>query len=57
MGAQDRAGCCGTMQLAEYARDQKRLDADLERLSEEGETIPEVELLAEEVVELKQAFK
>jgi len=56
-GAQDRAGCCGTMQLGEYARDQKRLDADLERLSEEGEMIPEAELLAEEVVELKQAFK
>src|SRR5207253_3959017 len=49
MGAQDRAGCCGTMQLGEYARDQKRLDADLERLSEEGEIIPEAELLAEEV--------
>jgi len=57
MGAQDRAGCCGTMQLVEYARDQKKLDADLERLSEEGAMIPEVELLAEEVVDLKQAFK
>ena len=57
LGAQDRAGCCGTMQLVEYARDQKKLDADLEQLSEEGATIPEAELLADEVVELKTVFK
>jgi len=57
MGAQDRSGCCGTMQLPEYARDQKRLDADLQKLSEEGVTIPEVALLAEEIVELKKVFK
>ena len=57
MGAQDRADCCGTMQLPEYARDQKRLDADLQKLSEEGVTIPEGALLADEVAELKRAFK
>ncbi len=57
VGGQDRSGCCGTMQLPEYARDQKTLDADLQKLSEEGATIPDVELLADEVVELQRAFK
>jgi hypothetical protein len=54
---QDRTGCCGTMQLPEYAREQRKLDGDLHRLCQEGQTIPEIELLADELVGLKQAFE
>jgi hypothetical protein len=57
VGGQDRSGCCGTMQLPEYARSQKALDADLQKLSEEAVTIPETSLLAEDVAKLEKAFK
>ena len=57
VGSQDRSGCCGTMQLPEYARDRQTLDAELQRLSEEGMTIPETAVLAEEVAGLERAFK
>jgi hypothetical protein len=57
VGSQDRSGCCGTMQLPEYARDRQTLDAELQRLSEEGMTIPETAVLAEEVAGLVRAFK
>jgi hypothetical protein len=43
--------------LPEYARDRQTLDAELQRLSEEGMTIPETAVLAEEVAGLERAFK
>lgn len=56
--SQNRSGCCGTMQLPEYAQDQKELDADLEKLRKGiSEIIPEEELLADEVKALSKAFK
>jgi len=54
---QDRSGCCGTMQLPEYARAPDKLQAELQRLGQEGEVIPEEELLAGAVAELRRAFK
>lgn len=57
MTGQDRSGCCGTMQLPEYARSQEALDADLKKLYEEGVTIPETNLLADDVAGLEKAFK
>lgn len=54
---QDRTGCCGTMQLPEYAREQRKLDGDLHRLCQEGQTIREEELLADELAELRHAFE
>src|SRR3989441_554551 len=36
---QDRSGCCGTMQLPEYARAPDKLQAELQRLGQEGEVI------------------
>ena len=54
---QDRSGCCGTMQHPEYAQDQKKLDADLNKLCEAGTLIPEEDLLASEVEELSKTFK
>src|SRR5882724_991702 len=56
-GSQDRSGCCGTMQSPEYARDQKTLDAELKKLAEEGVTIPDAAVLADEVAGLQQTFK
>jgi hypothetical protein len=56
-GVQDRTGCCGTMQLPEYARDRKVLEAELSKLVAEGAVIPETAALAENVAELKRAFK
>jgi hypothetical protein len=56
-GVQDRTGCCGTMQLPEYARDGKVLEVELLKLAVEGAAIPETEALAGHVAELKQAFK
>ncbi len=54
---QDRCDTCGTMQLPEYARSKDKIEADLTRLRETDEPIPEEDLLAEEVQELCQAFK
>ena len=54
---QDRSGCCGTMQLPEYARPLEKLHAELQRLGKEGEVIPEDELLAGAVADLRKAFK
>ena len=53
---QDRSGCCGTMQLPEYAREPRKLDSEMHRLCQEGQTISELELVAEEVEALKKAF-
>jgi len=55
-GVQDRAGTCGTMQMPEYARDQRVLDADLEDLRRSNEPISEESLLLDEVAELSEAF-
>jgi len=53
---QDRSGTCGTMQLPEYARSHKELDADLKKLQGGQEPLSEEELLAPELKELKKAF-
>ncbi len=57
MAPQDRSGTCGTMQLPEYARDDRKIDADCEQLIETGEPIGEEELLTDEVEALAAAFK
>jgi hypothetical protein len=54
---QDRSGCCGTMQLPEYALDQKTLDDNLRRLQQPGQMIAEDELMAAEVASLQQSFR
>jgi len=54
---QDRSDCCGTMQLPEYAREPRRLDAELQRLCQDGQTIAEMELLTEEIEALKKVFQ
>lgn len=54
--AQDRSATCGTMQLPEYARPQKEIDADLKKLQSSDEPLPEETLLNEQVKELKKAF-
>ncbi len=54
---QNRCDTCGTMQLPEYARNEDKIEADLKRLRETDEPIPEEDLLAEEVQELCQSFK
>ncbi len=46
---QDRSGCCGTMQLPEYAADANKLAS--------RKTILDQDLLEEELQELKKAFK
>lgn len=54
---QDRSGCCGTMQLPEYAREPEKLAAELQRLGKEGAVMREEELVAGEMAELRKAFK
>lgn len=55
---QDRSGCCGTMQLPEYAQEPEKLDADLQRIAKlaPGETISEEAVLADEIAHLAKAF-
>lgn len=55
---QDRSGCCGTMQLPEYAQEVTKLDADLQRLAKLaiGETMPEEAVLADEVSRVGKNF-
>lgn len=53
---QDRSETCGTMQLPEYGRPQKEIDADLKKLQAGDEPIPEEGLLVQEVKDLKKAF-
>ena len=57
VASQDRSGCCGTMQLPEYAQEQKILDANLKLLAKEGQLIGEEELLADELKQLSKEFK
>lgn len=52
---QDRTGTCGTMQLPEYARAQKEIDADLQKL-QAGEELTDETLLAQEIDDLKKSF-
>lgn len=54
--AQDRSGCCGTMQLPEYARSEKVLSAELKDLSLSKEIIPDEALLASDYKELAKTF-
>jgi hypothetical protein len=54
--SQDRSGCCGTMQLPEYACEQKTLDAQLKKLAKPGATVPEESLLDDELKELGKEF-
>lgn len=54
---QDRSGCCGTMQLPEYTQEQHTLDANLQKLRQEGTYIPEHEIYAEETEQLSRAFR
>ncbi len=57
---QDLAGTCGTMQLPEYTRTPTKLTAELKKLSQRDEGIPEEELvadlMADEVKELQTTF-
>ncbi len=55
--SQDREGCCGTMQLPEYTRLHKDVEADLKVLAGDGETIDEDVLLQSELEELAAAFE
>jgi len=55
--AQDRSGCCGTMQSPEYAQAQATLDANLQQLTQTAELISEKAQLADEIAQLAQAFK
>ena len=55
--SQDRGGCCGTMQLPEYMREQKHLKADLKKLSKEGFVMDDSEILSGEVKALADEFK
>jgi hypothetical protein len=57
VASQDRSGCCGTMQLPEYAQEQKKLDTNLKVLAQEGQYIGEEDLLEEELKQLSKAFK
>ena len=51
---QDRSGCCGTMQLPEYAQSSTKLDVDLQRLAKlaPGEILPDAAVLADEIAKL-----
>jgi hypothetical protein len=52
---QDRTGTCGTMQLPEYARSKREIDADLKKLRA-GEEVTDESLLAQEIRQLKKSF-
>jgi len=54
--AQDRSGCCGTMQLPEYARTEKALNAELKDLALSKQIVPDEVLLATEYKELARSF-
>jgi hypothetical protein len=53
---QDRSGCCGTMQLPEYARPEKVLSAELKRLAEGEDIDKDLTLLATELKDLEKTF-
>ncbi len=53
---QDRSGCCGTMQLPEYARPQRVLSAELKELQTGTAIDSEQALLVAEVKELQKTF-
>lgn len=54
---QDRSGCCGTMQLPEYAVAEKILEANLKTLMQNDQQISDEMLMADEMKRLAKAFK
>ncbi len=55
VAAQDRSGCCGTMQLPEYVQSPEKLHETLRKLIEK-EPISEMDILADEIEQLRAEF-